>query len=65
MLKTENKRLEDRIRYMQEHPEECCLAPILPLYTRDTMPVDQTSIYDHRPFEYLAPAPSGSDTEEA
>jgi hypothetical protein len=63
-LKATNTDLEDRIRHMQEYPEECCLEPILPLYTRDTMPVDQTSIYDHRPFECLAPAPSDSDTEE-
>ena len=35
-MKTANKNLEDRIRHMQEYPEECSLEPLLPVYTQDT-----------------------------
>ena len=63
-LKTTNTDLEDRIRHMQEYPEECCLEPLRQVYTQDTRPVDQPRIYETDQFDYLAPAPSDSDTEE-
>jgi hypothetical protein len=62
-MKPANKNLEDRIRHMQEYPEECSLEPLLPVYTQDTRPVDQPRIYETDQFCHLAPAPSDSDKE--
>ena len=61
-LKTSNADLEDRVRVMQEYPEECCLVPLRPVYTNDTRPVDQPRIYETDQFCHLAPS-DGSDTE--
>jgi hypothetical protein len=55
-MKPANKNLEDRIRHMQEYPEECSLEPLLPVCTQDTRPVDQPRIYETDQYAILSPS---------